>query len=193
MTRLAHLVVLVAFAGVLSSCKTEQLAWSPDGSQRGRFGASGSAILCSGYHTMIAVVRGEALSPEGHVTAETPTQNLLYILSGFPQASFSSSGDGGDAQFISTQSYTWSTPTNSITVSLSWDTRTDVVSSGGRDFRRSKGDVFVFTQDASGRIVCRQLPTLGPTADCPAAVRHVRRYLAEDKFVASLLVELERR
>ena len=192
MTRLAHLIVLFAFAGVLSSCKTKQLAWSPDGSQRGRFGASGGAILCSGYHSQIAVVRGEALSPDGHVTAETPTQNLLYILTGLPQGSFSSSGDGGDAEFISTRSYTWSTPTNSITASLSWDGRTDIVSSGGRDFRRNKGDVFVFTQDESGQIVCRQLPTLGPTADCSAAVRHIRRYLGEDKFVASLLAGFER-
>jgi hypothetical protein len=192
MTRLAHFVVLVACASILLSCKTEQPYWSEDGSQKGRFSGSGGATLCSGYHAQISVVRGEALSPEGHVTADTPTQNLLYILTGFPNASLSSSG-GEDAHFISTRSCTWSTPTNSITASLSWDRRTDVVSSGGRDYRRSKGDVFVFTQDASGRIVCRQLPTLGPTADCSAAVRHIRRYLAEDRFVASLLSEFDRR
>ena len=192
MTRLAHFAVLVACASVLLSCKTEQPHGPDDGAQKGRFSGSGGATLCSGYHAQVSVVRGEALSPEGYVTAETPTQNLLYILTGFPQASLSSS-DGANADFISTRSCTWSTATNSITASLSWDRRTDVVSSGGRDYRRSKGDVFVFIQDASGRIVCRQLPTLGPTADCPAVVRHIRHYLAEDRFVASLLAEFESR
>ena len=192
MARLAHFVVFVTCASVLLSCKTKQSHCSEDGSQKGRFSGSGGATLCSGYHAQISVVRGEALSPDGHVTAETPTQNLLYILTGFPQANLSSSS-GEDAQFISTRSCTWTTSTNSNTASLSWDRRTDVVSSGERDFRRSRGDVFVFTQDASGRIVCQQLPTLGPTADCSAAVRHVRRHLSDDRFVASLLLEFENR
>ena len=163
------------------------VASADTGQQQGRLGASGQIPLCNGFSAELSVITGGKLSPDGY-DVETH-QNMIYFLTGFPGASFAAE-EYEDAEYTCTSTNIWKTPTNLWTTSLTWDRRTDVVSSGGRDFPRSNGNVFVFTRDASGQAVCRQLPTLGPAAGCQETISHIRRYLPEDRFVEALLAEL---
>ena len=191
MNRFLQIAAVMACGALLSSCRTPTPTSVPDtGEQNGRFGAGEHSTICSGYCANICVIKGTALAADGHVIG--PTRSLVYILSGLPNGRLTNAADD-DAQYISTWSCTWATSSNSMTYSLAWNRRTDVISAGGRSYKRSSGNFFVFTLDSAGGLACRQLPVLSSSADCSAALNHVRRYLKNDQFAALLLAEFQTR
>jgi hypothetical protein len=189
--RFVSVLLCAGAMGGLSSCTRSDPADPEDtGVQQGRFGASGQFSLCSGFSGTIEVIRGGKQTSKGYPAGTDSFQNLIYIFSGFPGAQLAASYSE-DAQFTTTFSNTWKTPTNSWTTSFVWDRRSDTVTSGGKVYRRSQGNVLVFTRGASGHPLCCQLPALGPAANCRQAIAHIRRYLPQDKFVQTLLTQLE--
>jgi hypothetical protein len=197
MTRLAQIGFLFAALVINTSCSHRWKDTPDTGSQLGQFSGGGGGTLASlvspkgGWPAEISVIKGHRLSHEGLV--EGDQQNLLYMVTGYPDAEDAKSSDlkNSDQQFISTRSWSWQTRGETVTMSLSWDRRTDVVTAAGREFRRTKGNVFVFSVTPNGQVVCRQLPSLSPSASGAEAWRHVQRHCSDDPFLASLRLEID--
>ena len=192
MTRIASLILFVAVLSLSLSCSHRSTDVPDTGSQLGRYSGGGGGTLASlispkgGWPAEISVVKGYKLSREGHIEGEQ--QNLLYMVTGYPDAN-SSRSKSSDQQFISTRSWSWQTRGQTVSMSLSWDRRTDVVTAAGREFRRTKGNVFVFSVSPVGEVACRQLPPLGPSASGAEALHHVQRHCSDDTFLTSLRLD----
>ena len=194
MTRPVIVALLGSVVVLFVSCKTHSARSHEQRSSLGRFAANGGGGLCSfvspagGWPASVSVLWGYALTPEGYVAADTERVNLMYIVSGYPEANCTHS-TGSNEEFTASWSHTWEARGKSYTMSLSWDNRTEVVTAAGQQFVRTNGNVFVFSVETNGEVSCRQLPSLGPAADCAEVLRHVQRHCADNRFLSSLLLE----
>ena len=190
MTRL----LLIAVAALSVSCKSHKFHTHGQPSERVRFAANGGGGLCGlsspkgGWPASVAVLWGYPLTPEGHIAADSQRVNLIYVVSGHPNANCARS-TGSNEEFIASWSATWEAPGESFTMSLTWDSRTEIVTAAGQQFSRTNGNVFVYSVQPSGAVTCRQVPSLGEAANCAEVLRHVQQHCADNRFLSSLVVD----
>jgi hypothetical protein len=133
------------------------------------------------------VVKGCSLGPQ-HKSVGL-TENLVYLVVACPGLVSSGTAESskGDT-VVNVFTYTRKTPSGSVPISLKWDRRDDIVTMGGQRFGRETGNVFTVRREMNGQIISRQVSSLGPNADFPSLLRHVREQLPNDKIIDSLRI-----
>jgi len=135
------------------------------GAQGGRFvttGCQSNAITPnSGCIDIIAGYETKQTNAE----AGYSEQNLLYVIfitAAFQDHGSSSSDDYG--KYVTTLVRAWTTDTGTLSASVLWNRQTDVITVGGREFDRTKGNVFIVKIDRDNKIEGEQSGELGPHA-----------------------------
>ena len=169
------LMILALAAAAMPGC----------GVQRGRFTATGErSVAVLPVPGFVQIVSGYGPAPDG--TTNSP-QNLLYLLVICPGIQVQGSGSSTDYGEKTTRiNHTFETPAGILSLPVIWDRQADTVEVGGRVYPRERGNVFLVRREPNGKLESQQLPDLGPSADFPDVLRHVREHTTNDSLLASL-------
>lgn len=182
---------LFIVGSILALCSFYMALWfvvaAPPYSVTGQRGVS----LSSGHVGQLSVVYGR--SPENERPA---LRNWLYLLIICPdvQAADSQSHASGinrDVMSFPLFHYDWGTQSGTVHVSFRWNMWLDYISIGEQKFKRKDGNVFVVVRNPDGKLTARQCGSLGPLADTPEVVRHIRAQVPKDVLVAAVRVHGE--
>lgn len=120
-----------------------------------------------------------------------PAHNWIYMMIICPgveeaKSQFSGSGINHDIKSYPKFHYDWETQTGMVHVSFRWNMWTDTVSIGKQKLSREKGNVFVVVREPTGELKVQQCGSLGPQADLPEIVQHIRSELADDDLIKAV-------
>ena len=156
MTRRTPFLLLTAFAALSVSCQNPNPhATAQSSTKPTRFAANGGGGLCSLRSTRaewqagVTVMWGYPLTSEGYVTADAKRINLIYIVSGHPNAKFTSL-TASNEEFSASLSFRGEVEGKRFTMLLEWNNQTEIVSAAHQQFRRTKGNVFVLLLESNG-------------------------------------------
>jgi hypothetical protein len=170
------LVLLVSFLMAVPACDFGA----------GRFVAVGTES--SGSLTNIgclSIVEGYSVK-NGSATGDK--KKLLYLMiicSGVKPAADQEVGGGieGDPMSKPEIYYQWGTTTGPARASLEWNTASDTISIGGKEFNREDGDTFFIERKADGSLFAQQCGKLGPDADFLKLAKRIRDTMRDNDLV----------
>lgn len=145
---------------------------------------SGQSFEIAEQPGMLWIVPGSPRLADGTLGDE---ENLLYLLVLSPKLEYSEHGSG--TQFGNPSNIyetTWNTPKGKVTISVSWNKRSDTVSVGKRKFERKTGATFVIIRSPNGELRVAQLPSAGPHVKPEDALRFIQEHSRDDTLLSQL-------
>ena len=116
-----------------------------------------------------------------------PQENLLYLLVVWPELAATGHGTGTDyGRGYNSYISRWETAKGDVSVTVTWDKRTDKVSIGGQQFDRGLGSTFVIVRQPEGMLKVTQLPSPGPDSESQAALDFIQKRMINDATVRSV-------
>lgn len=157
------------------------------GVQRGRFVTT--SYMSNAFSSPVGsidIVDGYETKP-AHDAGDINDQHLLYAMFVTPcLQEHGSSGRSNFGEYVTTINHTWNTEKGNLTVSISWNRQTDIVTIAKQDFAREKGDVFVVRLNASGEISGQQFMSLDAHIRCQDVLQYIQQQLPNDELISSV-------
>jgi hypothetical protein len=154
----------------------------------GHFCANGEKQIGSSSHVASLAIINGCRAANGLLGEN---ENLLYLMIVCPTLKLGTNesiggGIEGDPMATPLIYNEWQTTSGEARVTIEWNTRSDSVSIGQKEFNRTAGNVFFIVRKATGELVARQCGMLGPNADFSDLIQLVRRTSDGDELVRSV-------
>ena len=154
-----------------------------DSAQRGSFAVTNSEwYALAGSTGSVAILQGTPLGPDGQPNG--PVRPLVYWFMICPGLDAKgSSHESDDSGYKSVRKQTWLAAPNDVSLKFEWNRRTDIVDVGGKQFDRSRGNIFVELRQPNEEEILWQIEGLKSDDELSKVIEHVRRKLADNKLV----------
>ena len=149
-----------------------------DGAQYGQFVInSNSSSAVSGIAGYLTVVRGDLTPLTSRSTGQQPLMYILVVAPGVK--GFGSGTSACHGNYVSSWIWTWQTSTGTVSIELSCDRRTGIVTAGGTTFGWKLGSAYVLVRDMSGNVSATQVGTIDAGVDRFVALQQIQAKLPQ--------------